>query len=92
MKRIIAALLLCVTMLSLCACTNEDYTKSSAYSDYVITEYYTSGGDLYQVMLQDRQTRFTIITTYYWTTNDRGGQVLDRIEIVRINEKGELCP
>lgn len=92
MKRIITALLLCVIMISLCACNNKDYTRRVSDSDYAITECYTSHGDIYQVIVQDRQTRITVITTYYWTTNDRGVQILDRTEVVRINEKGELLP
>lgn len=90
MKRTITVLLMIVMMISLCACTNEDYTKVVANSDTITTEYYTSGGDLYQTIFFDRETRISVITTYYWTTNERAVQILDRIEIVRINEKGEI--
>ena len=89
MKRIIALVLLLIVMFSLCACTNEDYTKVTTYTDAIITEYYTAGGDLYQTVFVNTATQVSIITNYFWRYDD-GREYLDRTEIIRINEKGEI--
>lgn len=92
MKKIIAVLLLLIMMVSLCACGNVDYTTSITRDDYVMVNYYTCTGELYQVVEFNKQTNVTIITTYYWTYDSHGRQILTKIELNRINGQGELVP
>lgn len=90
MKKIIAMLLLTIMMVILCACGN--YTETLTRGDCVIVNYYTSTGELYQVVEFNKQTNVTIITTYYWTYDSNGRQILTKIELNRINGQGELVP
>lgn len=90
MKKIIAVLLLLIMMVSLCACGNVDYTTSITRDDYVMVNYYTSTGELYQVIEFNKQTGITIIITYYWTYDSHDRQILTRTETSRINSNGEL--
>ena len=89
MKRLIVPILICLMLFSGCS-QNEDYTQQTITSDAIITEYYTSRGDRYQVIHYNRQTDITIITTYYWKSTDRAVSELDRIEVITIGPDGEL--
>ena len=91
MKKLITLCLIILLLIPLAGCNNnEDYTKQTITSDAIITEYYTSGGALYQVIHYNRQTDVSIITTYYWKTSDRSVSELDRIEVITIGPDGEL--
>lgn len=92
MKKIIVILLLTIMMVILCACGNVNYTETITRGDCVIVNYCTNSGELYQVVEFNKQTNVTIITTYYWTYDSHGRQILTKIELNRINGQGELVP
>ena len=96
MKKYIAVLLILLLLVSCTGCEEHtsDYTKIYSSEDYTITEYYTESGQMYRSDVLDEETRITTITFFYWTIINDGthARVLDRVEVIRINEKGEQVP
>lgn len=96
MKKYIALLLILLLLVSCTGCEEHtpDYTKIYSSDDYTITEYYTESGQMYRSDVLDEETRITTITFFYWTIINDGthARVLDRVEVIRINEKGEQVP
>lgn len=96
MKKYIAVLLILLLLVSCTGCGehSSDYTEVYDSANYTITKYYTESGQMYRSDVLDKVTRVNTITFFYWVLSDDGThqRILDRVEVLRVNEKGELVP